>query len=241
MELVIIFVTTLIASLLSSMSGGGTAIINIPVFLSLGFSVPLALATISLNNVFWVLLASRNYLKGRNIDWKFIILFSAIGVIGSYISIQFVTGISTRTYQLLVGPLLLALVAYTYLKRDLGLQQQKVYSKTRQMLAYPFALLLGFYESAFAAGNAILFSIVSFYTKGFDFISALGYYYAVAFAWVLISALLLICKGYYDLKIMPVAIAGSVVGAYIGSKYGRYKGNKFIKITFVVIGGILGF
>jgi len=240
MELVIIFITTFFASLLSSMSGGGTAIINIPVFLSLGFSVPLSLAIISLNNAFWVLPASFNYLKGRKIDWKFIFIFSLFGLIGTYFSIKFIIGLDKRTYELIAGPLILCLVAYTYFRKSLGLNEEKVYSKTRQMLAYPFALALGFWENAFAAGNGVMFSLVSFYTKGFDFISALGHYYAIAFPWCIVGAYLLISQGFYDTKIMPVAILGSVIGAYTGSKYARYKGNKFIKITFVVIGSILG-
>jgi uncharacterized membrane protein YfcA len=240
MTLIIIFITTFTASLLSSMSGGGTAIINIPVFLSLGFSVPLSLAIISLNNAFWVLPASFNYLKGRKIDWKFIFIFSLLGLVGTYFSIKFILGLDKRTYQLIAGPLILVLVTYTYFKKNLGLTEEKVYSKTRQTLAYPFALILGFWENAFAAGNGVMFSLMSFYTKGFDFISALGHYYAIAFPWCVVGAYLLISKGYFDIKIMPVAILGAVIGAYTGSKYARYKGNKFVKMIFVIIGTILG-
>ena len=47
-------------------------------------------------------------------------------------------------------------------------------------------------------------------------------------------------KGYFDLAIMAPAVVGSVAGAYIGSKYARDKGNRFIKLLFVVVGGILG-
>lgn len=240
MVLIIIFVTTVISSLLSSMSGGGTNIINFPIFISLGMPVPLALAIMSVNSTFWVLPASRNYLKGRQVDWKFLILFSLIGLIGVYFSIKLVLGLSQRTFELIVGPLIIFLVAYIYFRKELGLTERKIYSKTRQMLAYPFALLLGFYENAFGSGNAIAFSLVSFYTKGFDFIDALGYYYAISFAWALFGSILLIKAGFYDLKIMPVAVIGSVIGAYTGSRYARYKGNKFVKIAFVIIGGILG-
>ncbi len=222
------------------MSGGGTAIINFPVFLALGIPVPMAVTISSVNSAFWVLPASRNYLKGRHIDWKFLIIFSLIGLIGTYFSVQVVLSLSQRVFELVVGSLIILLVAYSYFKKDLGLAEQRVYSKARQMVAYPFALLLGFYENTFGAGNAIAFSLVSFYTKGFDFIDALGHYYAIAFPWTVFGAALLIKQGYYDLQIMPVAIIGSMLGAYIGSKYARYKGNKFIKITFVVIGGLLG-
>ena len=238
--LLIIFFTTFFAALLSSMSGGGVNAINVPVFLALGMPVPLALSVVSTNSVFWVLPAARNYLKGRKIDWKFLIIFSLIGLIGTYLSIKFILGLNQRTFELIVGPLIIFFAGYTYFKKELGLTEHKIYSRARQMFAYPFALLLGFYENAFGAGNALAFSLITFYTRGFDFIDALGHYYAVAFPWVVFGSALLIKSGFYDLKIMPVAVIGSVLGAYTGSRYARYKGNEFIKIAFVLIGGILG-
>lgn len=240
MKLVIIFFTTIVASLLSAMSGGGTSIINFPVFLALGIPAPLALAMGSVTGTFWVLPAARNYLKGRKIDWKFLIIFSLIGLIGAYFSIKVVIGIKQRLFQLIIGALILFLVTYTFTKKELGLTEKKTYSKARQALAYPFALLLGFYENFFGSGNGIAFSLVSFYTRGFDFIDALGHYYAISFAWDAFGAGLLISKGYYNFNYMAVAVVGSVLGAYVGSSYSRYKGNKYIKTAFVIIGGILG-
>jgi uncharacterized membrane protein YfcA len=240
MNLIIIFITTLFASVLSSMSGGGTAIITFPVFLAIGIPIPLALTMGSVNGMFWVLPASRNYLKGRKIDWEFLILFALIGLIGAYFSIKVIIGINQRIFEFIIGLLIIFLVGYTYTKKDLGLTEQKIYSKKRQALAYPFALLLGFYENLFGAGNAIAFSLVSFYTRGFDFIDALGHYYAVSFAWLVLGVGLLISKGYYNFNYMAAGVVGSVIGAYIGSSYSKYKGNKFIKTVFVIIGGILG-
>ena len=44
----------------------------------------------------------------------------------------------------------------------------------------------------------------------------------------------------YFLEIIP-AIIGSVIGGFIGSKYAKYKGDRFIKLMFVTVGGFLGF
>ena len=99
---------------------------------------------------------------------------------------------------------------------------------------------MGFYEGFFGSGNGIFFTLVTAYTKGFDFIDALGYYYAVAFPWVVVGALVLMSKGYFDLSLMIPAVLGSLLGGFIGSKYARLKGNKFIKIAFTTVGIILG-
>lgn len=240
MQSLIILITCFIAALLSSMSGGGTNIIVVPVLLSLGLPLPLVIATGLVNSTFWVLPAARNYLKGRKIDWRFIAAFSIIGLGGSYLGVALVINLQKRIFEIVAGFVILILVVYIYSKKDVGLGVETVASKTREWLAYPFALVLGFYETIFGAGNGIIFTTLTFYTKGFDFISALGHYYAAAFSWAAFSAYLLIRRGYYDFRIMAVAVVGSMAGAYLGSRYARSRGNKFIKILFVAIGGVLG-
>ena len=222
------------------MSGGGASALNIPVFLSLGVPFPVAIATQKVSSAFWVLPAAYNFLKGRKIDWFFLVVFSLVGLIGAYLGVLVVISTDQRIMELIVGLLILSLVAYTYFKKDVGLSERPVYSPLRQSLAYGFAILLGFYESIFGAGNGIMFAIATFYTKGFDFIDALGYYCSVAFSWVVFAAVIFIAKGYYDLSIMVPAVTGSVLGGYFGSKFARYKGNRFIKIMYVVFGGVLG-
>ena len=165
MELFIIFLTTFIAALLSSMAGGGSSLINLPVFLWLGMSFPLATATQKIGGLFWALPASYNYLKGRKVNWKFLLLFSLIGVLGSYLGILFVISTDPRQMQILIGGLILIMVVYTFFKNDLGLKEKIEHSRTKQLMAYPFAIILGFYESIFGAGNGILFAIASSITQ----------------------------------------------------------------------------
>jgi len=236
----IILVTSFIATALSSMSGGGASMINIPVMLALGIPFPLATAAQKTSSMFWVLPASSNYLKGRKIDWKFLIGFSAVGLVGVYLGTLVVLAINQRVAGVIIGLLILSLVAYVLFNKNVGLAKTKVYSKLRQRVAYVFALVLGFYESFFGSGNGILFSIVTFQTRGFDFIDALGYYYSVAFLWEILAVIVFVSKGYFSWTVMVPVVVGSLIGGYVGSRYGRYKGNKFIKIMFAVIGTVLG-
>jgi uncharacterized membrane protein YfcA len=79
-----------------------------------------------------------------------------------------------------VGFLIIFLVIYTYLQKGLGLREkEKRYGPVRKLLVYPLAIALGFYESIFGSGNGILLAIITFFTRGYDFIDALGYYFAI--------------------------------------------------------------
>ncbi len=236
----IIFLVSIFATLLSSMSGGGASVVMVPVMRWLGISFPMAMSTQKLSSIFWVLPASRNYLKDRVVNWKFLALFSTIGLIGVYLGVIIVLRLNQRTMEIFIGILILILVLYTLLDKKMGLEVEKTYSKFSKTLSYIFAPILGFYESLFGSGNGIMFAIVGLKTRGFDFINALGYYYSVAFPWEVFATILYIYKGYYSPAIMAPAVFGSLIGGYAGSRYAKYKGNKFIKLMFVIVGTVLG-
>lgn len=238
-DFIIIFITGLIATALSSMSGGGASVINIPVLLALGVPFPVATVSQKISSAFWVLPASFNYLKDRKVDWFFLTIFGLIGLIGVYLGVQIVSSFDQRTLEIIVGILILLLVAHTFFRKDIGLSERKAHSKGKQILTYTFALIMGFYESIFGAGNGIMFATVTLHTKGFDFMDALGYYFSIAFPWVIFASFLFIQKGFFDINVAIPIVLGSLIGGYVGSRYAKYKGNKFIKTMFVVIGGLL--
>ena len=238
--LLIVFASSLIATFLSAMSGGGASIISLPIFLWAGIPLPLSIATHKLCASFWTPISAYNYLKDKKINWPFLLVFAAIGLIGAYLGVQFVTQIDAETLKPIIGGVILLFVILTLIKKDLGLKEKKVTAKWKKLIIYPLSLIMGFYESIIGSGNGILFATATFYTRGFDFIKALGYYFAIAFFWVSFATILYIAEGFYDLEIMLVAVLGSVIGSYAGSKYAKLKGNKFIKTIFIIVGGILG-
>lgn len=241
MELLAVFLTFFTATILSSMSGAGTSMITLPVLLTIGVNLPTAIAINQISGAFWVLPASYNYLKNRKVDWIFLVFFTLIGLIGAYVGVTINIHITQRYLEIVIGTIILCLVIYTYFNKGLGLKEVgKKYSLFRKLLVYPFSLILGFYESFFGSGNGILFTITTFYTKGFDFIEALGHYYIVAFFWVVFSAILYTRNGYYNLQLTIPAVIGAVMGGFLGSKFGKYKGNKIIKLIFVILGSFLG-
>lgn len=240
MDLVIVFLSTLLASAMSSMSGGGSSAVTIPVFLAMGMSFPLASAVQKTSTALWVVTAAFNYLKGKKIDWLFLISVSVVGLIGAYVGVRIILSVPQEIIERVVGICILGIVAYVALKKELGMIVREVRAPVRRFLMYPCALVMGVYESVFGAGNGILFALSSWFTRGYDFMTALGYYFAVSSLWLAFAAAMLITKGYYDIPVMITAVTGSVLGAYGGSKYARMKGNQFVKIMYVVIGGLLG-
>ncbi len=238
---ILIFAIAFVAAGLSSMSGGGAGVILFPVLLSMGVSYPLVAAVSSVNSAAWVLPAARNYLKGgRKIHWPLVAIFSIVGLIGCYAGVIFAIDVNQRILAIVVGIIIVFLAVYTYFRKGFGLSEHHVYSRFRQAIAWPFALVLGFYETVFGSANGIMFTSLTVHTNGFDFKDGLAHYYLISFSWALFAAILFIQRGYYDIPMMIFAATGSVAGAYLGSRHVQKKGNKFIKLLFVIIGGLLG-
>lgn len=241
MIFLIIFITAFVSTILSSMSGAGTSVTSVPIYLALGIPFPATVAINQISGAFWVLPAARNYLKGRKVHWLFLALFCTIGIAGVITGVTVAININQRLLRTVIGFIIVFLVFYAYFNKTLGLKDDnKTHSPFRKLLAYPIAFLLGFYEAVFGSGNGILFTIATFYTRGFDFMEALGHYYIVVFFWVIAAATLYGMHGYINIYYVIPSVLGAVAGGYIGSKYARHKGNKFIKILFLIIGSLLG-
>jgi len=84
MQTLIFFSVAFLASLLSSMSGAGSAMLTTPVWLALGFPLPVAIASNQMNGAAWTLIAARNYLRGRVLDWPLIRIMIGFGLAGAY-------------------------------------------------------------------------------------------------------------------------------------------------------------
>ena len=123
-EILIILITTFISTILSSMSCGGASIINLPVFLALGLPFPVATSIQKISATFWVVPAAYNFLRGRKVDWTFLIVFSLIGLIGAYIGVIVAINVNQRYLEMGIGWVIVFLVIYTYFQKKLGLKEE---------------------------------------------------------------------------------------------------------------------
>ncbi len=226
------------ATLLSSMSGGGSSMVTVPTWLFLGFPLPVAMATTMLSGTAWTLIAARNYLLGHKIDRRLLFGLIGFGLVGAYTATRVIITQDAKILKQVIGYLILGLVALVYIRRDFGLvSAEPRLSKIWTSLA---GLPLGFYEAFFGSGNGLFTATYLSTARGFDLLQALGYYYIMAFVWCSFASLLYISGGYWNLSLMLPAVVGSVLGAQLGSRIGRRRGATFVKRIFIAIGGILG-
>ena len=238
MQFIIIFSVAFLASLLSSMSGAGSAILMTPVWLYLGFPLPVAIASNQLNGAAWTLIAARNYLQGRTVDWPLIRIMIVCGLAGAYVGTTIVRGADARILQRVIGLIIIALVVIVAFNPALGREESgpRLSRRLTGVLAFP----LGVYESFFGSGNGLFTSILLSKTRGMPLLTALGYYYLISFFWNSFAVSVYSAAGFADSSLMVPSTAGSVLGAYIGSRIGRRKGYGLVRALFLTLGGALG-
>jgi len=220
------------------MSGAGSAMLTTPVWLSIGFPLPVAIASNQMNGAAWTLIAARNYLKGRVLDWTLISYMVCFGLAGAYAGTVIVRSVDVHLLQRIIGWIIIGLVAVVGLNPSLGRAESEacLSRPVTGVLAFP----LGVYESFFGSGNGLFTSILLSKARGLPLLTALGYYYVVAFTWNCFAVSVYIAAGLGDIRLMLPSTAGSMLGAYFGSRIGRRKGYRLVRTLFLALGGVLG-
>jgi len=234
----ILVAISFLATLTSSMSGGGSSMIVTPVYLMLGYPLPVCIATNSVGGACWTLIASRNYLRGHEVDWKLIRGMVLCGLVGAFFGTRVILFCDPSRVRSVIGGCILAIVLYTVFKRNFGLEAKPPTASRfmTSLMAFP----LGFYEAFFGSGNGFFTSAILTKTRGFILTEALGYYYFMSFSWCVFAAILYLVSGKWDLSLIVPSIAGAMCGASLGSRIGARKGSRFVKGLFVAIGSLLG-
>ena len=238
MQIVIIAFVAFLASLLSSMSGAGAAMLTTPVWLSLGFPLPVAIASNQLNGAGWTLIAARNYLRGRVLDWPLIRAMVCFGLVGAYAGTLLVRNVDEQILKRVVGLIIISLVAMVALNPSLGREEAgpRLSRLATGVLAFP----LGAYESFFGSGNGLFTSFLLSKARGFSLLTALGYYYVLAFTWNCFAVAIFTAAGFADSRLMIPSTFGAMAGAYLGSRLGRARGYGLVRALFLTLGGALG-
>jgi uncharacterized protein len=238
MQTLIVFSVAFLAALLSSMSGAGSAMLTTPVWLALGFPLPVAIASNQMNGAAWTLIAARNYLKGRVLDWPLIRMMICFGLVGAYAGTVIVRRVDGHLLQRAIGLIIICLVALVWLNPSLG-RSEKEPALSRPVTGL-MALPLGVYESFFGSGNGLFTSLLLSKARGLHLLTALGYYYLIAFTWNCFAVAIYASAGFGDSRLMVPSTAGSMLGAYFGSRLGRKSGYRLVRTLFLTVGGALG-
>jgi len=139
---------------------------------------------------------------------------------------------------------LMLVAVYTYFNKQFGVQRHKQQTLKRQiLLALLFGLVIGFYDGLIGPGTGSFLILVFIGALGFDFIGASAHAKMVNVGTNLAALIYFSATGHVLFQYaIPMAVF-NMLGSFLGARLALLKGNKFIRIFFLVVvfGTILRF
>lgn len=180
--------------------------------------------------------AAAQYVKKVTINWKLLLPMMALAMLASFAG----STLLTQMHNDFMKPVLLVVLSlvaiYTFVKKDFGQHKEKAHSPTTHIIySLLISLVIGFYDGFIGPGAGSFLVLAFVVLMGYDFLHASANAKMVNLATNFGSILLFVLKGKIIWAIaIPMALCNAA-GGFTGAKLAINKGNKFIRIFFLII------
>jgi uncharacterized membrane protein YfcA len=226
-----------LAGFIDAIVGGG-GLIQTPMGMILLPNLPVStiIGTLKVPSFSGTFFAAIQYLKKIEMNWKLLLTMMLLAVPSAFLGSTLLTYMSNDFMKPLLLVILSLLFIYTYVNKNFGMHSDKSHSPMQQLFyAVLISFIIGFYDGFIGPGTGSFLVMAFVIILGFDFLQASANAKMVNLATNFGSICLFIIKGKIIWMIaIPMAICNSL-GGYIGAKLAINKGNKFIRIFFLVI------
>jgi uncharacterized protein len=241
-DLLLLCLAAFFAGFVDAIVGGG-GLIQLPAALVIlpQFPVASVIGSLKIPSFSGTVFAAWQYIRRVSIDWLLLTVICVLAFMASYSGSLLLTQVSNRFMKPVILLVLTAVAIYTYAKKDFGQREAHDLSFRRQLaMGVLISLLIGFYDGFIGPGAGSFFILTFIALLHFDFLHASAHAKMVNLATNLGSVTLFLIKGKIIWLIaLPMAAANALSG-FMGAKLAIAKGNRFIRIFFlVVIVGIL--
>lgn len=236
-EIIILCIAAFAAGFIDSIVGGG-GLVQTPATLVTLSQYPVAtlLGTTKIPSFTGTAIACYQYAKKVSLHWKLLSIMCCLALLAAMAGSYTVSIISNQFMKPVIFCVLIAVAIYTYAKKNFGTAVTKQL-QTRQEIRYGIlsALFIGFYDGFIGPGTGSFFVIFFIAALGYDFLKASAHAKFVNLATNMGSIIYFGGSGHilYEYAI-PMAVC-NVAGSFLGVRLAIIKGNKFIRVFFLVI------
>ena len=244
-ELALLCLAAFAAGFIDAIVGGG-GLLQTPATLLILPHYPVAtlLGTVKIPSLAGTAVAAFKYAKQVKFNYVVLAACTVAAFLASLSGAYLVSRINNEHIKPIILVVLIAVALYTYFNKQFGVQQQRNQTVKRQvLLAAVFGLIIGFYDGLIGPGTGSFLILVFIGALGFDFIGASAHAKIVNVGTNLAALIYFSSTGHVLFQYaIPMAIF-NILGSFLGAKLALLKGNKFIRIFFliVVFGTILRF
>lgn len=238
----VLILGALIAGFTDAVVGGG-GLIQVPLLFILFPSLhhTQVIATNRFASVFGTMVAAYQYYKKLGIDKKLVLLMGVTAAIGSFTGVYIMKMIDPVIYKPLLLMVITLLAIYTFIKKDFGFDARShtIPDHKYVALSLTVGLGIGLYNGTIGPGTGVLlvFGLISILGK--DFLGASASAKAINAIADAASLIGFIINRSIVFKLAIPMMVANVTGSYIGSHMAINRGNKFVRLFFLIVVGIL--
>lgn len=176
------------------------------------------------------------YRKKVAMEEKLLAIMCTLAFAASYGGSYLLTQVSNAFMKPALLLALAAVAVYTYAKKDFGQREEKDISASKQLRFGIFiSLVIGFYDGFIGPGAGSFLILAFIALLHFDFLHASAHAKVVNLATNLGSIVLFLSKGNILWNLALPMAAANMLGGIAGARLAITKGNRFIRVFFLVI------
>ncbi|RDH88337.1 MAG: permease [endosymbiont of Seepiophila jonesi] len=242
MEQFTLFIISLLANTFSAFSGGGAGLVQLPALIFLGLPFGIALATHKIASVALGIGATIRHLREDGLERQFVIFLLAAGLPGVVLGASLILRVPDRAAEIALGVLTLGLGVYSISKRSLGQSYVPIHRNVSGFVIGATGLfLIGVLNGSLTSGTGLFVTLWLVRWFGLDYRRAVAHTLVlVGVFWNGAGAVTLGVLGDVKWEWLPVLLAGSLLGGYIGAHLSITKGNRWIKRGFEIVTLLVG-
>ena len=237
MELIFVAGASLLAGFVDAIVGGGGLVLVPALFAAFPSTHPATLFGVNKSASLWgTAVATVQYARRVQLPWRALLPAAALALLGSLAGAWLVTVVSPDFLRKVLPLVLLAVLIYTLIKKELGREHAPALQGWREAaVAGAIGLLMGFYDGFFGPGTGSLLVFLFVRVLGYDFL------HASASAKLLnscsnFSALALFAfKGHIWWHYALVLAVANVAGSLLGTRLALRHGAGFVRVVFVLV------
>jgi hypothetical protein len=241
MDLLAVAIASFFAGLVDSIVGGGGLILVPALFATYPGAAPATLlGTNKSAALLGTSLAAAHYGRRVSMDWRMLLPAAAAALAGGFGGAWTVTHIDPTFLRRLLPLVLLAVLAYTLMRKDLGqVHAPRLSGRTQVAVACAIGALIGWYDGFFGPGTGSFFIFLLVRVLGYDFLHASAAAKLLNVATNVAALSLFTLTGHVWWQVGLVLAAANVAGSLIGARLALRHGAGFVRGVFVFVVGAL--
>lgn len=228
-----------LAGFVDSIAGGG-GVISLPAYLMAGLPIKMAAGTNKFAAGCGTMLSAYKFSKSGNVNWLCAIPAAIFSLIGSSIGTSIAVYMDESILQLIVLASLPLVAVFLFFSRNFGNVEKPEKAKNATILiASGIGMLIGMYDGLVGPGTGTFLTIGFSLGLGYTLLKSSGCARIANLASNIASMVIYIAHGNVVFLVGIPAMACSMLGHYMGSRFAIKGGNSKIKLLMFVVLGLL--